>query len=213
MWNASGGEGVNEELSEPMVIISVGLPFLIILVSMTLITLKVRATELRLRRYAIGWHNDATRLKLTIKTGKQALIYIGSFLLCYVWYLVATVAYPNPDREDRDAYFPIGVLLRLFGPLQGVFNAFIFLHSRYERLVEEGGSLHFVRRASQWASSLRISKPLSTTDRRSNHTEVTPFEEEQACDSPVDEEQACKAADVSQEVCEAAGVSPVEQQV
>jgi membrane protein insertase Oxa1/YidC/SpoIIIJ len=54
--------------------------FIIIFIAMLMIILKVRQTELRMRRYAGGRNRQ---LEMTNEAGKQALLYIGVFFLTF----------------------------------------------------------------------------------------------------------------------------------
>jgi hypothetical protein len=111
----------------------------IIFIAMLIMVLKVRQTELRMRRYAGGRNSQ---LEMTKETGKQALFYIGAFFLTFFPIIMLQMLY---DHRYRGYYFWFAVLVKFFTPLQGFFNAFIYLRKRFRELTEPGGSLSFLR--------------------------------------------------------------------
>jgi hypothetical protein len=117
--------------------------FLTIAIAMILITLKVCKRELRSQSYAGGSSN---RLQRTKETGKQALYYIGAFFLTFFPMIMMQVLY---DYRYRGFYFWLAVLGKFFTPLQGFFNAFIYLRKRYRELTDPGHSLAFLRTVSE----------------------------------------------------------------
>jgi hypothetical protein len=92
-------------------------------------------------------------MRLTKKIGQRGLLYTSCYFLCYIFYALTYVLPIPATAEHRHIWFPIAFCAKLFTPLQGFFNVFIFLTPRYQELSEPGKSLAFFRKASQ---SLRL---------------------------------------------------------
>jgi hypothetical protein len=116
--------------------------FIVIFIAMVLITLKVRQTELRIRRYA-GGHNR--ELELTKQTGIQALFYIGAFFLTFFPLVMLDLLW---NVRYKGYYFYFAVLAKFLTPLQGFFNAWIYMHKRFRDVSDSGGSAGLLRRLS-----------------------------------------------------------------
>jgi len=103
--------------------------FCVIAVCMILILRKVYTTEVRLREY--GDHQR--ELAKTKETGHQALLYIGSFFLTYFPVVLLEALY---EFRHNYFYFFVAMLVKTLTPLQGFFNAFIYLRTRREEVDE-----------------------------------------------------------------------------
>ncbi|CAB9502610.1 unknown protein [Seminavis robusta] len=148
------------------VMIFFAFPFLAITVSMVLITVHVWTAERRLSRYAVrGSTNAAAQLTMTKATAKQGLLYIGSFFLAFIWSAIASLYKAPPIPENARTFFVLCFLAKFFGPLMGVFNVFIFLPSRYEKLSKPGECLHFVKQWTGRCQRRRAKNPLRETAR------------------------------------------------
>jgi hypothetical protein len=128
--------------SQIVVVVSFG-GFIVIIVDMILIVLKVRAIEKRLVRYLIGDSNDNT-LKRTRQTGIQALLYIGSYFITYsftvFWYLPIS----NPT-----AAFALACLIKITLPLQGFWNALIYMRPYYKAYFKQKKKLRIQKELQQ----------------------------------------------------------------
>lgn len=111
--------------------------FVIIIISMSVILCKVRSTEVRLRRYGSG-----RDLVLTKETAIQALLYIAVFFVTYAPIVMVEVLY---RYRYRSYYVVVAAMTKILTPLQGLFNALIYLRKRYRELFREGGTLAFLR--------------------------------------------------------------------
>lgn len=145
----------------------------VITVSMIMIVLKVRSTELRLRRYSVG-----RELTLTKEAGTQALMYSGAFFLTF--FPIALVELLYPYRYHR-FYVIVAGLVKGLSPLQGFFNAFIYRRKRARDLYSEEGSSSSSRRFSYLSAHLTIStrQPLSRSTTPALHTSARDPEEQQ----------------------------------
>lgn len=122
--------------------------WVLIIICMVFLFTKVRNTEKRLQRYAGGRN---VRLKRTKETGIQALLYILAFFFVFFPIVVMMTLKRSgveTTRENRGVYFTFALLSKLVSPLQGFFNAFIYLRKRFRTLTEDGGRLEFLRRVS-----------------------------------------------------------------
>ena len=62
----------------------------------------------------------------------QAYLYIAAFAVTYVFFGIGTLLGPSPPTgEHRNFYLPIVVLIKIFLPLQGFWNCFIYIRPRY----------------------------------------------------------------------------------
>jgi hypothetical protein len=116
------------------------LVFCIIVVSMYLIIRKVRQTERRMEQY-MGTQNQG--YERTKEVSRQALLYIGAFLLTYVP-IGGTMLF-----HTHVSAFIFALLTKTLSPMQGCFNAIIFLRNQYRALTAQGQSLYFLRRLKQ----------------------------------------------------------------
>lgn len=70
-------------------------------------------------------------LKRTKMVGRTALLYIGSFFICFIWAVLIAIVDKQigrgqPNISHRNIYFPLALLAKFFMLLQGLFNVFIF---------------------------------------------------------------------------------------
>jgi hypothetical protein len=131
--------------------------------SMIMIVFRVRQTEQRMRRYS-GGHSI---LRQTKETGVQALMYIGAFSVVFLPVAVLMTrdsGYPASTDINRKRFFAIAFFVKLVTPLQGFFNALIFLRMRLRSLMREGGRLSFLGRCCK-------------VTRTSSETRTTPTQE------------------------------------
>jgi hypothetical protein len=103
--------------------------WVVIVVDMILIFLKVRATEKRLVRYLIGQSNDT--FKQTRQTGIQALLYIASYFITFIFFIL----WHFPIRITN--LFAMACLIKITLPMQGFWNALIYLRPHYQTYCEE----------------------------------------------------------------------------
>jgi hypothetical protein len=99
--------------------------WLIITVDMILIVLKVRATEKRLVRYSIGHSNDT--FKRTRQAGIQALLYIASYFVTFIFFILWWSPISNPT-----VLFALACLIKINYPMQGFWNALIYMRPYYK---------------------------------------------------------------------------------
>jgi hypothetical protein len=104
--------------------------WIVIIVDMMLIVLKVRATEKRLVRYSIGHSNDTS--KRTRQTGMQALLYIGSYFITYIFTVFWNLPISNPT-----ALFALACVIKITLPMQGFWNALIYMRPHYKTYSEQ----------------------------------------------------------------------------
>jgi len=82
-------------------------------------------------------------MRLTKAAGKQAILHILSFFVCFAWATLLVVSVKHLRKDQKNALFVVAFLAKFFGPLQGFFNACICLHSRYEKLRKAGQTLYW----------------------------------------------------------------------
>lgn len=118
-------------------VIAVPILFAVVLLCMTLIVCKVLVTELRVQRYDTG-----RDFVLTKETTIQSLLYMCVFVVTYgPIVIVDSLHYWN--RYHHGYFFVWAVLAKLLTPLQGFFNALIYMRKRYKALFREGGTLEY----------------------------------------------------------------------
>jgi hypothetical protein len=148
---------------------SAGITGLIILVSMFFIFWKVRQTEIQLNKYAA--EGADVKMQRTKETGIRALYYIGAFFICF-WPLVAIQITPLEETEEnRTIYFVLSVLSKLLNPLQGFFNAWIFMRCKHHRRLVDEGRSSLISRIGQ--SGRYMSRSLSFGSRNSSNNLVS----------------------------------------
>lgn len=140
------------------------LSVLVSAVCMVLLVQKVRQTELLMKQYQQQQQRSscverqtasttprplptpreqaARSLASTKRTTVQALLYIGVFFLTYcslfvLQILVQAVNLPETS-EFRHIWFPLSLLVKIFVPLQGALNAFVFWYRRVDSAQEPG---------------------------------------------------------------------------
>ena len=118
--------------------------FFVILVSLALIYWKVRKTEQRLAHYSRRYRraSSAVILETTSKTGRQAILYIGAFLVCN---LPVAFLQSGGLYEGRETYyFWSTIFYSTLSPLAGFFTSLIFFKNN-PIFFQEGGPLYHVR--------------------------------------------------------------------
>ena len=162
-------EGHNVYLSFVGNVVTVVFIFVTIFLSMILIVLKVRKTEIQMRQYAVGSENSS--LMLTQETGRRGILYIGSYFVTYFPVFALDVLRDmRQDPDHRSAIvFVFALLSKFLTPMQvrlverpikiisvkgsniwrrqqGFFNAYIFLHKKFWKLTREGECFGFMRK-------------------------------------------------------------------
>lgn len=119
------GEDYNQFVSEIIIL----LVWIGIIVCMTLIVLRVCRTERRIRNYAGGRNSTLQRTK---ETGIQAILYIFIFLAVFgpVAVLLAMQSDRSVSTSRRSVILTFAILTKLISPMQGFFNAFVYLRKR-----------------------------------------------------------------------------------
>ena len=116
----------------------------VVLVSCWLTYTKVRSSEKRGARWSFHHQNTANHLaaqqsrasvRRVRETATQAFLYIAAFFLTYIFFGIGTLFGPSTTtKENRSFYFPVVVLTKIFLPLQGFWNCFIYIRPRYKAL-------------------------------------------------------------------------------
>eukprot|EP00527_Entomoneis_sp_CCMP2396_P007607 CAMPEP_0198137414 /NCGR_PEP_ID=MMETSP1443-20131203/894_1 /TAXON_ID=186043 /ORGANISM="Entomoneis sp., Strain CCMP2396" /LENGTH=370 /DNA_ID=CAMNT_0043798819 /DNA_START=73 /DNA_END=1185 /DNA_ORIENTATION=- len=141
--------------------------FCVIAVCMILITLRVRLTELRIQQYAGGSTNHFER---TRETGKQGLYYIGAFFVTFFPVFMIQILY---DYRYQKIYFFFAILAKLTFPLQGFWNAWIYLHKRFRTLTQQDGSLAFVGRLRENGTSFLSTRSFRMKSNRGDVSDIS----------------------------------------
>jgi hypothetical protein len=120
-----------------------------IIVDMILIVMKVRATEKRLVRYSIGESNDS--FKRTRQTGIQALLYIGSYFITFIFLMIFSLPFPfsNPT-----VVFALACLIKITLPMQGFWNALIYMRPYYQTYSKQKKERRFQKKIQQASPDL-----------------------------------------------------------
>lgn len=148
---------------------------LIIIVSMVSLYLKVRANNIRMmERYN---QHGMRSMKQTRQTGIQALLYIGAFFLTYISLLVLQLSGRPDTAENRTYYFALAVTNKIFMPLQGFWNAFIFLRPRIQSW-QRSSSMGSARRLffERISSTISLSGHNTNNVRRRRGSGTTPHQ-------------------------------------
>lgn len=102
---------------------------LIMTVSMCMLIGKVRQTELQMKQYA-GTQAQDEPLVLTRRTTIQAMLYIGVYFLTYFGFVAIQILAQGvriPETSEyRSLWFGFAMVAKIFTPLQGALNAFVF---------------------------------------------------------------------------------------
>jgi hypothetical protein len=117
--------------------------WVVIIVDMILIVMKVRAVEKRLVRYSIGDSNDT--MKRTRQTGIQALLYIGSYFITYI----CTVFWGYLPISNPTGSFALACLIKIALPLQGFWNALIYMRPYYKAYSKQKKKLRIQKELQQ----------------------------------------------------------------
>ena len=112
----------------------------------------VRRIQTRQNRWAFNTSNEHVSSQLSIagtsrrtsatnneniqQTLIQALLYVATFFLAHIFYPVISFVNINyvAVEENRNIYFPLVVLVKLFAPSLGFWNFFIYIRPRYYQL-------------------------------------------------------------------------------
>ena len=148
--------------------------FIVVAASSILTYTKVRSLEERGSRWAFT-RSRQSRHRVQ-ETKMQAFLYIAAFALTYVFFGIGTLLGPSPPtREHRNFYFPVVALIKVFLPLQGLWNCLIYIRPRYTALVQRRG-----RDLSMWQilgmifnsteDAVRVTAQATTTTSGSRNT-------------------------------------------
>ena len=152
---------------------AITLSFLVILVSFFFVYLKVRATEKKMAEYGLNHRSSASRLELTRQTGRQAMSYMGAFVFTNATVIVLQAG-PDAIKGTEKYYFIGSAVFMILFPMQGFFNAYLFLTKHHESFAAEAPGFHafvvrFVlnnsdrqKRTGRFASSVLGSKNVSS---------------------------------------------------
>lgn len=66
-----------------------------------------------------------------VETVKQSFLYIFFFWLTFIWQLAVIFTSKEETPENRSFYFGFVVMIKIFLPLQGFWNFFIYVRPRY----------------------------------------------------------------------------------
>jgi len=123
--------------------------FFTIVVSMTLIVYRVRRTEEQMGRHlSTSIRSEVTMSSRyrTKETSWQAIWYIGSFFVVYLPILVLQFIDTDDSGERAEtAVFFFAFLTKTITPLQGFFNAVIFLRKKFWKRTMPGECFFFFR--------------------------------------------------------------------
>ena len=142
---------------------TIAITLLTIITCMVLIVAHVWTTEKRMQRFnhaGISIHST----KVTQETAIQALLYIGFFFLSTVGLIVIQLSPKQESRETASYYFPLSLVTEILSPMQGFFNAIIYIRPRFRELTADSTI------PSDWAFYRNASAALSwAATRASNH--------------------------------------------
>jgi len=106
--------------------------FLLVVVSCVLTYEKVRSAERRGARWTFSTQQSKIRLR---ESATQAFLYIAAFFVTYISFGVAGLLGPSPaTKEHRGFYFPMVLSAKIFLPLQGFLNCYIYIRPRYNSI-------------------------------------------------------------------------------
>jgi len=131
--------------------------FAIVAVSSILTFLKVWHVDNRASRWTMSSSSQSSTVH---ETAIQASLYICAFFLTYIWTGVLSLSFRSGVQANRRYYFPLVALSKIFLPLQGFMNFFIYTRPRYvalQRRHEERSRLDIVRSVIQGSVVLNSS--------------------------------------------------------
>jgi hypothetical protein len=129
-WCNINGDADGIVLFELLATLAVAIPSaFVVVISMVIVYVKVRIVERRVvHRYLRGANSGFRQSK---DVGAQAMLYIGSFFLVYLWQGIAIVSKKEHTLENQSYYFAIAVMIKIFLPLQSLFSVLIYIRPRY----------------------------------------------------------------------------------
>jgi hypothetical protein len=120
--------------------------YVVIIVTNLLIWLYVRKQEKQMSKYQVLFSFASEQLSDMEKKSSyarnvfiQSILYVGAFFLTWSWASIYHI-YAWTTRKSLPW---ITLLINVFIPLQGFFNAFIYARPRYMQLKKRRGSLNF----------------------------------------------------------------------
>ena len=150
-WTANNPPGCTVEESPDCVISTAGSAvaqgtvlalFCVILVCMGCIVSQVRKTDEYLQQHTVGENSLPSKNK---EIAKEALLYITAFFVVFFPLIPFFWADEKPESTsgNRRYFFAFAFLAKLLTPLQGLFNAIIYLRGRLLALNQEadGGNM------------------------------------------------------------------------
>ncbi len=136
-----------------------GLCFLLILISLILVVVSVFKMEHTMKEIILAHpaataadHTRAKEFRQTRTVLRVALMYIFAFFLSWIWYVIAILF--GSIIEYRLIWQIIDHGKLICGPLQGFFNAFIFIYNKMHTLRESNEERH--RNLKFWQALKRI---------------------------------------------------------
>jgi len=105
--------------------------FIIELVSLVLLYLSVREKGKNVKKFRILNRNDSYigRNERSYETGVQSLLYIGSYLLTFIWPMIILF---NRLVSPAETHIFVRLCVQVFYPLQGFWNFLIYVRPRYK---------------------------------------------------------------------------------
>ncbi len=103
-----------------------------VVVSCVLTFQKIRSAERRGARWSVSQHQSRIRLR---ESATQAFLYIAAFFFTHIWFGITGFFSSQPaTKENRSFYFAIVLITKIFQPLQGFFNCYIYIRPRFNSI-------------------------------------------------------------------------------
>jgi hypothetical protein len=123
----------------------IAIAFFGVFFNMTRLVYLVHAmTEKSFKRYASPGVNQKPNVN-NIKKRKailvQASLYVWSFFITYIWVFINGAQRRFSDSERQ---FPLIFLSKVFFPLQGFFNFFIFIRHRVKKIMRQNSDIRYI---------------------------------------------------------------------
>lgn len=115
--------------------------FVLVIVMMIAMYKSVRDREKKSRRYSVNQQQQSSSSQAR-RVAKQALLYVLAYCITWIFPMTTWLT----QLVQGKTYTPILMLQAFFVPLQGFFNAFIYMRPRYQRY----------RRANPELSGMRV---------------------------------------------------------
>ena len=106
--------------------------FCAVIVSCVLTYLKVRSVESRGAQWSFSQTASRSSERRVRESATQATLYIVAFWVTYASFAIVVTFGPSPaTKTNRGFYLPLVILTKIFLPLQGFFNCFIYIRPRF----------------------------------------------------------------------------------